>query len=175
MLTELSVATDEILVESKQYSCDMAATKLTADGLLTTEETDPSNEDTRMESDISYEEEDALLSEDRGEDVGLNDVSIPNAERQERTVCKRDTANELKTPSEHKTKEPVGSEKTSNEKGRKRQRLDPPKSAKTTGSPDGQRSRHEEELNSIQEKIESSTNSISLWNTHLRRAHALRL
>ena len=143
----------------------MAATKLTADGLLTTEETDPAYEDTRMETDISYEEEDAL-SEDRGEDVGLNDASIPNAQRQER---KKNTANELKTPSEHKSKEPVGSEKTSNEKGRKRQRGDPPKSAKTTGSPDGKRSRHEEELNSIQEKIESSTNSISLLNTHLEK------
>ena len=91
----------------------MAATKLTADGLLMTKEIDPAHEDTRMETDISYKEEDALLSEDRGEDIGLNDVSIPNAQRQE---CKRDTANELKKPSEHKTKEPVGSEKTSNEK-----------------------------------------------------------
>lgn len=144
----------------------MAATMLTADGLLTTEETDPAYEDTRMETDISYEEEKALLSEDQGEDVGCNDVSIPIAKRQER---KRDTANELKKPSERKTKEPVGSEKTGNEKGRKRQREDPPKSAKTTGSPDGKRSRHEEELNSIQEKIESSTNSISLLNTHLEK------
>ena len=106
----------------------MAATKLTADGLLMTKDIDPAHEDTRMETDISYKEEDALLSEDRGEDVGLNDVSIPNAQRQE---CKRDTANELKKPSEHKTKEPVGSEKTSNEKRRKHQREDPPKSART--------------------------------------------
>ena len=55
-----------------------------------------------MDTDISYEEEDALLSEDRGEDVGLDDVSIPNSQRQDR---KRNTANELKKPSEHKTKE----------------------------------------------------------------------
>ena len=47
----------------------MAAIKLTADGLLTTEETDPAYEETRMETDISYEEEDALLSKERGEDA----------------------------------------------------------------------------------------------------------
>ena len=40
-------------------------------------------------------------------------------------------------------------------------------SAKTNGSSDRKRSRHEEELNSIQEKIESSTNSISVLNNHL--------
>ena len=142
----------------------MAATKLTTDGLLTTEDTDPTVGDTTM--DISYEEEDAFLSEDRREDAGLNDDSIPNAQRQER---KRNTANEPKKPSEHKTKEPVGSEKTSNERSRKCQREEPPKSAKTTGSPDGKRSRHEEELNSIQEKIESSTYSISLLNNHLEK------
>ena len=66
----------------------MAATKLTADGLLWTEETDPANEDTRMETDMSNEEVDALLSEDQCEDVG-----IPNAQRQER---KRETTNEPK-------------------------------------------------------------------------------
>ena len=59
--------------------------------------------------------------------------------------------------------------KTSNKRARKRQREEPPKSAKTTGSSDGKRPRHEEELNSIQEKIESSTNSISLLNTHLEK------
>ena len=55
-----------------------------------------------MDTDISYEEEDALLSEERGEDVGLDDVSISNSHRQDR---KRNTANELKKSSEHKTKE----------------------------------------------------------------------
>ena len=127
-----------VCILPQQDSCQMAATKLTAFSLLSTEETDPAYEDTRMETDISYEDEDALLSEDRSEDAGLNNVNIPNAQRQER---KRDTANELKKPSKHKTKEPVGSEKTSNEKGSKRQRGDPPKSAKTTGMPDGKRSR----------------------------------
>ena len=117
-----------------------------------------------METDISYEE-DALLFEERGEDVG-SAVSVPNAQNLER---KRDTANEQKKPVEHKTKEPVGSEKKSNEKSRKRQREDQPKSSKTTGSSDGKRPRHEEELNSIQEKIESSTNSISLLNSHLEK------
>jgi len=68
--------------------------------------------------DLSYKEEDALLSENGGED-GFNDARISNAQRQER---KRNTVHELKKPSEHKTKEPVGSEKTSNEKGRKRLR-----------------------------------------------------
>ena len=146
------------------YSWDMAAIKLTADGLLTTEETDPAHEDTRMETDISYEEEDALLSEERGKDVG-NDVSVPNVQKRDH---KRDTANELKKPVEHKSKEPVGSEKMSNEKGRKPEREDQPKSAKTTGSSDGKRPHHEE-LNSIQEKIESSTNSISLLNSYLEK------
>ena len=141
----------------------MAATKLTADGLLTTVESDP---DTRMDTDLSYEEEDALLSEHRGEDVDLDDDNIPNAQRQER---KGDTVSGLKKPSEHKTKEPVGSDKASNERARKRQREEPPKSAKTTGSSDGKRPRNEEELNSIQEKIASSTNSISLLNTHLEK------
>ena len=42
----------------------MAATKLTAEGLLTTEETDTAAKDTKM--DLSYEEEDALLSENGG-------------------------------------------------------------------------------------------------------------
>ena len=59
------------------------------------------------------------------------------------------TVSELKKPSEHKTKEPVGSDKTSNERARKHQREEPPKSAKTTGSSDGKRPRNEEELNSI--------------------------
>ena len=147
----------------------MAATKLTADGLLSTEESDPVNEDTRMDTDITYEEEDALLSENRDEDVGFSDDSIPNAQRQER---KRDTTNEQKSrkrPSEQKTKEPTGSEKTSNDGGRKRRREEPLKSAKTNGSSDRKKSRHEEELNSIQEKIESSTNSISLLNNHLEK------
>ena len=44
-----------------------------------------------------------------------------------------------------------------------------PKSAKTNDSPDIRRSRHEEELNSIQEKIESSTISISLLSNHLEK------
>ena len=52
----------------QQYSCEMAATKLTADGLLSTEETDPATEDTRMDTDMSHEE-DALLS-CQGEDIG---------------------------------------------------------------------------------------------------------
>ena len=100
-------------------------------------------EDTRMDADITYEEEDALLSEDRD--------SIQNAQRQER---KRDTTNKPKSrkrPSEQKTKEPTGSEKTSNDRGKKRE--EPPKSAETNGSYDRKRSRHEEELNSIQKKI----------------------
>ena len=99
----------------------------------------------------------------------LYDDSIPNAQRQER---KRDTTNEPKSrkrPSEQKTKEPTGSEKTSNDRGRKRRSEEPPKSALTNGSSDRKRSRHEEELNSIQEKIESSTNSISLLNNHLEK------
>ena len=74
-----------------------------------------------------------------------------------------------KRPSEQKTKEPTGSKKTSNDRGRKRRREEPPKSAKTNGSSDRKRSRLEEELNSIQEKIESSTNSISLLNNHLEK------
>jgi len=78
----------------------MAATKLTADGLLSTEETDTTTEDTRMDTDMSYEEEDALLSEDQGEDVGSSNDSVPNAQRQER---KKETMNEPKKP-EQKTK-----------------------------------------------------------------------
>ena len=74
-----------------------------------------------------------------------------------------------KRPSEQKTKESTGSKKTSNDRGRKRRREEPPKSAKTNGSSDRKRSRHVEGLNSIQEKIESSTNSISLPNNHLEK------
>ena len=107
----------------------MAATKFTADGLLSTEETDPANEDTRTDTALSNEDEDALLSENHGEDVGTSDDNIPNAQRQER---KMKTTSEPKM-SEHKTKEPVGSAKTSNSRGRKRHREVPPKSAKTTG------------------------------------------
>ena len=95
-------------------------------------------------------------------------MSLPNAQRQER---KRDTTNEPKSrkrPSEQKTKDPTGSEKTSNDIGRKGRREEPPKSAKTNGSSDRKRSRHEE-LNSIQEKIESSTNSICLLNNNLEK------
>ena len=69
--------------------------------------------------------------------------------------------NSRKRPSEEKTREPTGSGNTSNDSGRKRRRGEPPKSTKTNGSSNRKRSRHEE-LNSIQEKIESSTNSISL-------------
>ena len=49
----------------------------------------------------------------------LYDDSIPNAQKQER---KKDTTNEpnsRKRPSGQKTKEPTGSEKTSNHRGRK--------------------------------------------------------
>lgn len=74
----------------QQFSYEMAATKLTADGLLLTEETDPVNEDTRMSS----EEEDALLSEDWDEDVGNNKDNIPSAQRQE---WKRESANDLRS------------------------------------------------------------------------------
>ena len=83
------MATDDIpfrrgtAVLPQQYSCEMAATKLTADGLLSIEESDPVNEDTRMDTDITYEEEDALLYEDRDEDVGYSDDSIPNAQRED--------------------------------------------------------------------------------------------
>ena len=90
--------------------------------LLSTEESDPVNEDTRMDTDITYKDEGALLSENRDEDVGYSDDSIPNAQRQER---KRDTTNELKSrkrSSEQKTKEPTGSEKTSNDRDMKRRR-----------------------------------------------------
>ena len=66
-----------------QYSCEMAATKLTAEGLLSIEESDPVNEDTGMDTDITYEEEDALLYEDRDEEVGYSDDSIPNAQRED--------------------------------------------------------------------------------------------
>ena len=137
----------------------MTATKFTADGLSSTKESDPINEDTKMDTTITYEEEDALLSEDRDKDIGFSNDSIPNAQRQER---QRDTTNEPKSrkrPSEEKTKEPTGSENTSNNSRGE----EPPKSAKTNGSSDRKRSRHEEEVNSIQEKIESS------------RAHALSL
>ena len=154
----------ETAVLPQQYSCEMAATKFTADSLLRTEESDPINEDTKMDTKITYEEEDALLSEDRDKDIGFSNDSIPNAQRQER---KRDTTNKPKSrkrPSEEKTKEPTGSENTSNNSGRKRRREEPPKSAKTNGSSDRKKSQHEEELNSIQEKTESSTNSISLLN-----------
>ena len=91
------MATDEIpfrietAVLPQQYPCEMAATKFTADGLLSTEESDPINEDTRMDTKITYEEEDALLSEDRDKDIGFSNDSIPNAQRQER---KRDTTNQ---------------------------------------------------------------------------------
>ena len=140
----------------------MAATKLTADGLLSTEETDPATEDTRMDTDMSHEE-DALLSEDQGEDIGSS-TSVPNAQRQER----KETTNKPKKP-EHKTKEPVRSDATSNDRGRKHQREIQPKSAKTTGSSNRKRPQHEEELNFIQEKIDSFNNSISLLNTHLEK------
>ena len=145
----------------------MTATKFTADGLSSTKESDPINEDTKMDTKITYEEEDALLSEDRDKDIGFSNDSIPNAQRQER---QRDTTNEPKSrkrPSEEKTKEPTGSENTSNDSDRKRRREEPLKSAKTNGSSDRKRSQHEE-LISIQ-KIESSTNSISLLNNHLEK------
>ena len=93
------MATDEIPLRSEtavlpqQYSCEMAATKLTADGLLSTEESDPVNEDTRMDTDITNEDEDAPLSEDQDEDIGYSDDSIANAQRQEN----RDTTNEPKS------------------------------------------------------------------------------
>jgi len=91
-------------------------------------------------------------------------ISVPNAQRQER----KETTNKPKKP-EHKTKEPVRSDATSNDRGRKHQREIQPKSAKTTGSSNRKRPQHEEELNFIQEKIDSFNNSISLLNTHLEK------
>ena len=148
----------------------MAATKLTADGLLSTEEISPVIEDSRMDTDMSNEEEEALLSEDQCEDVGASEDSISNAQRQER---KRETTDEPRKP-ERKTKEPLGSERTSNDRGRKCHRETPPETAKTNSSSDNKRSRHKEELYSIQEKIDSSKNSISLLNTHLEKGTCLK-
>ena len=80
-------------------------------------------------------------------------------------MLKRETTDEPRKP-ERKTKELLGSDRTSNDRGRKPHRETPPESAKTNGSSDNKRSRHEEELCSIPEKIDSSKNSISLLNTH---------
>ena len=108
------MATDEIpfrietAVLPQQYPCEMAATKFTADGLLSTEESDPINEDTRMDTKITYEEEDALLSEDRDKDIGFSNDSIPNAQRQER---KRDTTNEPKSLQALRTQATTAEEK----------------------------------------------------------------
>ena len=104
---------------------------------------------------------------DRDKDIGFSNDNIPNAQRQER---QRDTTNEPKSrkrPCEEKTKEPTGSENTRNDSDRKCRREEPLKSAKTNSSSDRKRSQPEE-LISIQ-KIDSSTNSISLLNNHLEK------
>ena len=88
------------------------------------------------------------------------------------TVFQTLTDRGVKEPktTKHKTKEPLGSERTKNDRGRKRHRETPPESAQTNGSSDSKRSRHEEGLKSIQEKVDSSNNfNISLLNTHLEK------
>lgn len=116
-----------------------------------------------MDTEMSYEELEAFLSQDQGEDFGFRNDSVPNAQKQE---CEKETTNKTKKP-KHITKEPVRSDTTSHNRGRKRQIEIPPKSAKTTGSSNRKRSWHDEELTSIEEKTSPSNNSISLLNTRL--------
>lgn len=85
----------------------------------------------------------------------------------------RDTVQRPKprTSDEHETKQPKVKPSTlsheQNDLGRKRHREE--KSAKTDTSNGAKRSRREEELNSIQEKINSSNNSIGSLKNHLEK------
>ena len=85
-----------------------------------------------MDTEMSYEELEAFLSQDQGEDFGSRNDSVPNAQKQE---CEKETTNKTKKP-KHITKEPACSVTTSHDRGRKHQREIPPKSAKTTNSSD---------------------------------------
>ena len=138
------------------------ADKLNSDGfLIETKEREPTKETDDMQTDfndLTAQDEDNLLSED------LNDTEddIPSAQVQ--------TPNP-RTNDKHEAKQPIVKPSTSshraNNSGRKRHRED--KSAKTETNNDAKRSRQEEELNSIQEKINSSNNSTSFLKNHLEK------
>ena len=137
----------------------MAEKTLTSYGFLTTtKEQELINETEDMQT-YFYTKEDLnrLLSEENNEFV----EDIPQVPRQ-------------KTSSEHRTEQPKERPSTLNHKqdgsGRKRHR-DQDESAKT--STGVKRSRQDEELNSIQEKIKSSNNSISFLENHLEKVPRL--
>ena len=160
MLSEPSLATDEIRLESKLQSClssNMAENTLTSDSFLTTtKEQELINETEDMQTDdLTKEEMDSLLSEEKNDfEEDIQSAQVPRQN----------------TSYEHRFKQPKERPSTwshqQNGSGRKRHR-DQHKSAKT--STGVKRSRQDEELNSIQEKKNSSNNSIGFLENHLER------
>ena len=111
--------------------------------------------------DIPDELEDSLLSE--GND---NEDEIPSAQ----ILKQRLTSTERQRPEQprERPERPSTSSHRQNDAGRKRHR-DQDKSAKTNGSSGAKRSRQDEELDSIQEKINSSNNFIGFLENHLAK------
>ena len=135
------------------------ADQLSSDGFLIETTEKESTEDMQTDfNDLTENDEDNLLSE------VTNDLEddIPSAQVQRQKPS---------TSHQHETKQPKEKPSTSshqqNDLGRKRHRED--KSAKTGSSNGAKRSRQEEELNSIQEKINSSNNSIGFLKNHLEK------
>ena len=135
------------------------ADQLSSDGfLIETTEQEPTEDMQTEFNALTKNDEDNLLSEVTN---NLED-DIPSAQVQRQKPS---------TSHQHETKQPKEKPSTSshqqNDLGRKRHREDKP--AKTGSSNGAKRSRQEEELNSIQEKINSSNNSIGFLKNHLEK------
>ena len=157
LLSERKLATDEIHFKSKLQSClsSKMADKLNSDGfLIETAEQEPTEDMQTEFNNLAENDEDNLLSEVK------DDIPSAQVQRQKPTTSR-----------EHETKQPKEKPSTSshqqNDLGRKCHRKD--KSTKTSTSNSAKRSRQEEELNSIQEKINSSNNSIGFLKNHLEK------
>ena len=146
----------------------MAETSITTDGFLETTAMHPLHEDSPMETgDLSKEEEAALLCRNPGEDEDPEN-EIPSAQvNQDRT--KNTNNQQIET---RKVKQPVRSVVSSknNQRDRKRPRDEREKSAKTAANSDAKKARQDEEQSSsIQEKIDSSNQSIGKLKSHLEK------
>ena len=135
------------------------ADKLISNGfLIETTEQEPTEDMQTEFNALTENDKDNLLSEVTN---NLED-DIPSAQVQRQKPS---------TSHQHETKQPKEKPSTSshqqNDLGRKRHREEKP--AKTGSSNGAKRSRQEEELNSIQEKINSSNNSIGFLKNHLEK------
>ena len=147
----------------------MAEISLTTDGFLENTSIDPLNEDSHMETEkMSIEEEAALLSRNSGEDEEQENEIPPAQPNQERTKKTNIQPTEKGKVKQALVRQAVSSIK--NQKNGKRPREEHEKSAKTAASSNTKKARQDDEQrSSIQEKINSSKQSIAKLQSHLEK------